>query len=71
MGGAREFDVVMVTEPQGGYSGFVPKLPSIATHGEGIEEACANAEEAIGGYLEVMPRRRTADPLVHRDRVVL
>jgi predicted RNase H-like HicB family nuclease len=54
MDAAREFDVVMVAEPEGGYSVFVPELPSVATQGESIEEARANAREAIEGYLEVM-----------------
>jgi len=39
----REFDIVMVAEPEGGYSVFVPELPSVATQGETIEEARANA----------------------------
>jgi antitoxin HicB len=51
---ARELDVVMVAESEGGYSVFVPELPSVATQGESIEEVRANAREAIEGYLEVM-----------------
>lgn len=50
----REFDVVIVAEPEGGYSVFVPELPSVATQGETIEESRANAQEAIEGCLEVM-----------------
>ena len=50
----RGSDVVIVAEPEGGYSVFVPELPSVATQGETIEEARANAQEAIEGYLEVM-----------------
>ena len=64
MDARREFDVVMVTEPDGGYSVFVPDLPSVATQGETIEEARANAQEAIEGYLEVMHEDRPADPLI-------
>jgi antitoxin HicB len=54
MSGRREFDVVIVAEPEGGYSVFVPELPSVATQGETIEEAQANTQEAIEGYLDVM-----------------
>ena len=54
MSAERGFDVVIVAEPEGGYSVFVPELPSVATQGETIEEAHANAQEAIQGYLEVM-----------------
>lgn len=67
----REFDVVMVAEPEGGYSVFVPELPSVATQGESIEEARANAQEAIEGYLEVMHEDGLTIPSVHRDRVAI
>jgi antitoxin HicB len=68
---AREFEVVMVAEPEGGYSVFVPELPSVATQGETIEEARANAQEAIEGYLEVMHEDGLPIPPVHRDRVAV
>lgn len=67
----REFDVVMVAESEGGYSVFVPDLPSVATQGETIEEARANAQEAIEGYLEVMHEDDLPVPSVHRDRVAV
>ena len=67
----REFDVVIVAEPEGGYSVFVPELPSVATQGETIEEARANAQEAIEGYLEVMHEDGLPVPTVHRDRVAV
>jgi antitoxin HicB len=67
----REFDVVIVAEPEGGYSVFVPELPSVATQGETIEEARANAQEAIEGYLEVMNDDGLPIPTVHRDRVAV
>jgi predicted RNase H-like HicB family nuclease len=54
MSAQREFDVVIVAEVEGGYIVFVPELPSVATQGETIEEARANAQEAIEGYLKVM-----------------
>ncbi|MFI5009192.1 MAG: type II toxin-antitoxin system HicB family antitoxin [Solirubrobacterales bacterium] len=67
----REFDVVMVAEPEGGYSVFVPELPSVATQGETIEEARANAQDAIEGYLEVMHEDGLTVPSVHRDRIAV
>lgn len=67
----REFDLVMVAEPEGGYSVFVPELPSVATQGETIEEARVNAQEAIEGYLEVMREDGLAIPSVHRDRIAV
>ena len=65
----REFDVVIVSEQEGGFSVLVPELPSVATQGETIEEARANAQEAIEGYLEVMHEDGLPIPTVHRDRV--
>jgi antitoxin HicB len=67
----REFDVVIVSEQEGGFSVLVPELPSVATQGETIEEARANAQEAIEGYLEVMHEDGLPIPTVHRDRVAV
>ena len=71
MGAEREFEVVILTEPEGGYSVFVPELPSVATQGETIEQARVNAQEAIEGYLEVMHEDGLPIPTVHRDRVAV
>jgi antitoxin HicB len=71
MGAEREFEVVILTEPEGGYSVFVPELPSVATQGETIEEARANAQEAIEGYLEVMHEDGLPISTAHRDRVAV
>lgn len=67
----REFDVVMVSESEGGYSVLVPELPSVATQGETIEEARANAKAAIEGYLEVMHADGLPTPKVHHYRVAV
>ncbi len=67
----REFDVLMVADPDGGYTVLVPELPSVATQGETIEEARANAQEAIEGYLEVMQEDGLPIPTVHHDRVAV
>lgn len=70
-GAEREFDVVMVAESDGGYSVFVPQLPSVAAQGETIEEARTNAREAIEAYLEVMHADGLPIPEVHRDRIAV
>jgi predicted RNase H-like HicB family nuclease len=43
----------------------------VATQGETTEEARANAQEAIEGYLEVMHEDDLPIPSVHRDRVAV
>jgi len=50
----REYEIVLQSEPEGGFSVFVLKLPSVATQGETIEEVAEMAKEAIETYLEVM-----------------
>ena len=49
-----EYEIMLQPEPEGGFSVFVPELPSVATQGETIEEATKMAKEAIEAYLEVM-----------------
>ncbi len=41
-------------EPEGGFTVTCPKLPPVVTYGETMEEAQANAREAIELCLEVM-----------------
>jgi predicted RNase H-like HicB family nuclease len=50
----REYEIVLQPEPEGGFSIFVPELPSVATQGETIKEATEIAKEAIEAYLDVM-----------------
>jgi predicted RNase H-like HicB family nuclease len=71
MSAEREFDVVILAEPEGGYSVFVPELPSVATQGETIAEARADAQETIERYLEVMHEDGLPIPTVHGDRVAV
>ena len=67
----REFEVVLSPDAEGGYSVFVPELPSVATQGETREEALAMATEAIEGYLEVMAEDGLPIPPVERGRVAV
>ena len=62
MSADRELDVVIVSEPEGGYSMFVPELPSVATQGEMIEEASATSREAIECHLEARCTRMAFHP---------
>ena len=53
-------------EPEGGFTVTCPKLPPVVTYGETLEEAQANAREAIELCLEVM--REDGEPLPAPDR---
>lgn len=60
----REYTVVLVEEPEAGeYSVFVPALPGCVTHGRTVEEAVANAREAIAGYIESLTAHGETVPL--------
>lgn len=53
-------------EPEGGFTVTCPKLPPVVTYGESLEEAQANAREAIELCLEVM--REEGPPIPPPDR---
>lgn len=50
----REYEVVLVAQPEGGYTVSVPELPDVVTEAETREEALVMAKDAIEGYLETM-----------------
>ncbi|MGH7058798.1 MAG: type II toxin-antitoxin system HicB family antitoxin [Stellaceae bacterium] len=53
-------------EPEGGFTVTCPKLPPVVTYGQTLEEAQANAREAIELCLEVM--REDGQPIPAPDR---
>jgi antitoxin HicB len=67
----REYEIVLRPEPEGGFSVFVPELPSVATQGQTIEEATEMAKETIEAYLEVMHEDGLLIPSIHRRSVVV
>jgi predicted RNase H-like HicB family nuclease len=54
-------------EPEGGFTVTCPKLPPVVTYGETLEEAQANAREAIELCLEVMREDGQRIPPPDRD----
>jgi antitoxin HicB len=66
-----EYEIVLRPEPEGGFSVFVPELPSVGAQGETIEEATTMAKEAIEVYLEVMHEDGLPIPTVHRSSVAV
>jgi predicted RNase H-like HicB family nuclease len=51
-GSGRVFKVLLIEDPEGGFSVEVPELPGCFTEGDTFEEALANAKEAIECYLD-------------------
>jgi antitoxin HicB len=67
-----EFDVVLELQPESGYAVYAPDLPGCVSEGDTKDEALANIQEAIAGYLESLDAH--GDPLppaVERARVTV
>jgi predicted RNase H-like HicB family nuclease len=63
MSKSREVEVVFEPQSKGGFTVYSPDLPGMVTQGDTIEEATANAEEAIALYVESMRERGKDVPL--------
>jgi len=64
---AKEYDVVLAEQREGGFVVTVPDLPDVVTEGATREEALAMAQDAIEGYLETMRERGWSRPLPPRS----
>ncbi len=47
-----EYNVIFMTEDEGGFSAYVPDLPGCISQGDNFEKARLNIKEAIELYLE-------------------
>ena len=54
---------------EGGYSGYVPELPTILVTGKNVAELTANAKEAVLLYLETLNADRSPASIVHEIEV--
>lgn len=52
MESAGEVEFVFEPQLEGGYHAYAPELPGLHTQGDSLEEATANAEEALALYVE-------------------
>jgi predicted RNase H-like HicB family nuclease len=72
VGTAREVEFVFEPDEAGGYHAYAPELPGLHTQGEDLEDAMANAEEALALYVEGMREEgRSLDMGVVRHRFPL
>ncbi len=49
----QKFTVMLIPQVEGGYQAFFPYYPECTTDGDTVEDALANAKEAIEGVLKV------------------
>jgi predicted RNase H-like HicB family nuclease len=61
------FKVVLEPSEEGGYTALVPALPGCISEGETVEEALANAREAIQLYLEPVDEEPVAEGAVVKE----
>jgi predicted RNase H-like HicB family nuclease len=47
-----EIELIFAPEEEGGYHVYAPDLPGLHTQGDTLEEAVANAEEALELYVD-------------------
>jgi predicted RNase H-like HicB family nuclease len=48
----REIELVFAPQDEGGYHVYAPDLPGLHTEGDTLDEATANAKEALELYVE-------------------
>jgi len=48
----REIELVFAPQDEGGYHVYAPDLPGLHTEGDTLDEATANAQEALALYVE-------------------
>lgn len=67
----KEYEVVLIPQPEGGFTVTVPELPDITTEGETREEALEMARDAIEGYLETARELGYPTNRAQRERVTV
>lgn len=67
----KQYDVVLIPQPEGGFVVTVPDLPSVATEGETVREALEMAKDAIEGYLATMREEGWVPPVIRHERVAV
>ena len=66
----RKYSLV-IEGGEGGYSAYVPELPTILVTGSSIEELTSNAKEAVLLYLEALNADRSPTSTIHEIEVEL
>ena len=62
------YTVILEREADGGYHAYCPALKGCHSQGDSIDEAMANAREAIEAYLESL--RAHGEPIPQEDLVI-
>jgi len=57
------YNIVLRSEPEGGFTVIVPALPGCVTYGKNLAEAKKMAEDAIGGYIRSLKKHNESIPV--------
>ena len=57
------YNIVLRSEPEGGFTVIVPALPGCITYGKNLIEAKKIAEDAIGGYIGSLKKHNEPVPV--------
>jgi antitoxin HicB len=69
---AREIELVLEPQDEGGFHVYAPDLPGLHTQGEDVEDALANATEAVALYVDGLREEgETLETGVIRRRISL
>lgn len=68
---SREYDVVIVPQPDGGYTAFVPALPDVVSEGDSAPDALQHVKEALEVYLESLASDGLMPPEPERHLVAV
>jgi predicted RNase H-like HicB family nuclease len=67
-----EIEPIFEPQEEGGYSVYAPDLPGLHTQGDDMDEAMANANEAVGLYVDGLHEDgETLDMGIVRRRIKL
>ncbi len=63
------YTAIFEKAPEGGYIAYVPALQGCMTQGETFEEAKANVQDAIAGYVEVLKEDGDEVPIESEEHI--
>jgi predicted RNase H-like HicB family nuclease len=63
------YNIMLRTEPQGGYTALAPALPGCVTYGRTVDEAREMVKDAISGYIASL--RKHKDPVPTDDNTLI
>lgn len=67
----RKYSLVIEGDERGGYSAYVPELPTILITGSSMDEVSSRASEAIRLYFEDLALERSPTSVVREIEVEL